>query len=447
MLALTLLIFAVLSCDIAIPTLPPVVETLIGGGTSAVDIAATNAAGTLTALAAEPTEPPCDTAAVLTIAYIDNGNIWVIEGSNPPLQVTSGGNASYVVISDDGQKIAFATWDGLTQSTELRSVNSDGSGQVLLLSQPNFDALPPPLGGALHHTIHRMQFKPCSQDLLFSTRSVYEGPGLETQNNLIQIDTTTTTMTTLLAPGDGGAAFTISPDGSKIAIQNPERIGFANIDGSGLIPSAHTYTPVITYSEFMWPPPVRWAPDSSAIGLAMPSQDPFDPSAYGSIWTVQADGSGATLSTTITAQFYWTQRIETTISPDLGALCYMRETGTPNVWNLYFASFDGSGEVLYDTADLRQSGWSPDSTNYAYVVDTGSGAELRVGRVGYAPLTLTATSGMLRDIQWVDDMRMLHFAGANPTWNLQLTQLGSGTVTLATITGSSLPTYDFAPKP
>jgi hypothetical protein len=53
----------------------------------------------------------------------------------------------------------------------------------------------------------------------------------------------------------------------------------------------------------------------------------------------------------------------------------------------------------------------------------------------------------MRDVNWVDDTRLLYFDGSNPTWALKLTQLGSGTFTLATITGATLPTYDFAPIP
>jgi len=414
---------------------------------------ATHVAATLTALASESPEvsatpvPPCITASTLTIAYTNNGNVWLIEGTNPPLQLTSGGNADDVAISGDGQKVAFTTWDSLTESTELRVVNSDGSGETVLMSQADLDALPPGLGGALHHAVHFMKFKPCSQDLLFNTRSVFEGPGLQTQNTLLEIDTSSGILSVILPPGSSGTDFIISPDGSKVALSFPDKMEFANIDGSGLVPSAHTYTPVITYSEFLWHPPVQWAPDSGAVGLAMPSQDPFAPGAYGDIWLIQADGSGVAHMATIVADFYWVQYKEITISPNLGSLAYLRESATPNIEELYFSNIDASGETLYDTADLKQEGWSPDSINYAYVVTAVGGDELRIGRLGYTPLTQAATSNRIRNVSWIDDTRLLYFDGSNPTWVLKLTQLGSGTSTLTTITGTMLPTYDFVPKP
>jgi Tol biopolymer transport system component len=444
------LIITVLACDIpTIPTLPPIVSTVLNDDTLATDVAATlNAfiSGT-PEVTVTPEPPPCVNASVLTIAYTDNGNVWLVEGTNPPVQLTSGGNASGVAISGDGQKVAFTTWDPPTQSSELRAVNSDGSGETVLMSQADLDALPPGLGGALHHTVHRMQFKPCTQDLLFNTRSVFEGPGLATHNDLLEMDTSSGILTVLLPPGSSGAGFVISPDGSLLALSHPDKIEFANIDGSGLIPNAHTYTPVITYSEFQWNPPVQWAPDSSGVGLAMPSQDPFAPGAYGDIWLIQADGSGVVHSATIVADFYRIQYKEITISPNLSSLVYLRDSGTPNIEEIYIANFDGSGETLYDTADLDPQGWSPDSINYAYVVSTAGGNELRIGRLGYAPLTQSTTPDRMRNVNWVDDTRLLFFDGSNPTWTLKLTQLGSGTFTLATTTGTTLPTYDFVPKP
>jgi hypothetical protein len=292
-----------------------------------------------------------------------------------------------------------------------------------------------------------MQFKPCTQDLLFNTRSIFEGPGLATHNDLLEMDTSSGILTVILPPGSSGAGFFISPDGNKLALSFPDHIGFANIDGSGLIPSAHTYTPVITYSEFLWNPPVQWAPDSSTVGLAMPSQDPFAPGAYGDIWIIQADGSGANHTATIVADFYQIQSKEITISPDLGSLAYLRDSGTVNVEEIYFANIDGSGETLYDTADLKPQGWSPDGINYAYVVTTAGGNELRIGRLGYTPLTQATTTNIMRNVRWVDDTKLLYFDGSNPTWALKLTQLGSGTTTLTSITGTALPIYDFAPKP
>jgi hypothetical protein len=398
-----------------------------------------------TPIPSEPPPPPCIQASVLTIAYTNNGNLWLIEGTNPPLQLTSGGTADTVAISEDGLKVAFTTYDLATQNTELRVVNSDGTGEMVLLSQPELDALYP-LSGALHNHVYRYQFKPCSQSVYFNTRASFEGPGLATHDGLLEIDVNTGIVTTLLASGDGGD-FYVSPDGNRIAISRPESVSFADADGTNLVPNTHTFTPVITYSEFRWSPPLQWAPDSSAVGLAMPSEDPFLPGAYGEIWQIPADGSPASLMATITAKFYHTQTQDVAISPDLSKLVYTRESGTPSILDLYFANIDGSGESLYDTHEIRPQGWAPDSTNYAYVVNLPMGAELRIGKAGFPPMVQTATTDIFRNVAWVDNTRLLFFEGSHPNWDLYLGVLGGGNTLLASVSGDFIPSFDITPKP
>ena len=90
-----------------------------------------------------------------------------------------------------------------------------------------------------------------------------------------------------------------------MAISRPTSISFANVDGSGYLPDVHTFPNVITYSEFLWGPPVRWASDSASVGLAMPGEEPFLPTSYGDMWIIPADGSPATLLGTIIGKFYF----------------------------------------------------------------------------------------------------------------------------------------------
>ena len=63
-------------------------------------------------------------------------------------------------------------------------------------------------------------------------------------------------------------------------------MGIANINGSNLQMDLVTFTPVITYSEYMYTPPPVWALDSSAYGVAIPSEDPLAPNPTGTVWII-----------------------------------------------------------------------------------------------------------------------------------------------------------------
>jgi hypothetical protein len=438
---------------ILLSTLMIGLSILACGPSEVIDSVATSVAATMAAMGGEtpletappaaespepaPTEAPCVMAASLTIAYTNGGNVWFIEGTNPPIQLTSGGNADDVSISDDGQRVAFTTYDNMTGNTELRVVHSDGTGETVLLSQAQLDALYP-LGDALHNLLHRRAFMPCTHNLLFNTRATFEGPGLATHDNVLLIDVDSATLTTLLNPGDGGD-FTVSPDHAQIAISRPDSISLVNADGTNLRPDLLTITPVITYSEYMWSPYLRWAPGSAAVGLAMPSEDPFAPGISGTIWRIPADGSPPVALATIAGEFFFTQTRYTAISPDFAKVAFERDTATPNIMELYIANVDGTGETLYDTGNISWWNWNPDSTNFVYRTDTG---DLRLGRLGAGPMTL----GNGTNLRWVNTTRYLYLTGSYGSWTLKLGTLGGADTTLASPAGDFV-AYDFAPKP
>lgn len=430
-----------------------------GQATPAVDTVATHVAATMAAIfptepgatgepslppptAPRPTSvplpPPCPISADLKIAYTNGGNIWLISGTNPPAQLTFGGNADRVVISNDGMKLAFTTYDSFTQNSELRVINVDGSGEILLLSQPQLDALYP-LDGALHHLVYRMAFQRCSQELLLNTRSTFEGPGLAPHYNLLAIDVNSAVLSTLLAPGTGGD-FYLSPDGSRIAISQPQSIHLVNSDGSGYLANRVTFPYVITYSEFQWSPSLVWANNSSALGVVIPSADPLVPNPSGTVWIVPADGSAASALVTLPGQFYFTQAFTSpSFSPDLSKIAYLTPSGTPNIDNLSISNADGSGAVTYDTGELNWEGWNPDSTNFLYTIGTMS---YRMGRLGSPPLPL----GTGIDLAWINPGRFLYSSGSFGSWDLMLGVLGGGSTLIASPAGDFID-FDFAPHP
>jgi hypothetical protein len=181
-----------------------------------------------------PTESP-PTPHVLRIVYTDGGNIWMIEGSGAPQQITSSGDAKRVKISSDGMKIVFTRRPTPDTLAELRSVNADGTGETVLLSIDDMKSLYPSTLESKGFEISQMAFLPGSHALYFNTFEAFETVGLAMTNDLFRINTDSGDLTRLLTPGIGGN-FVISPDGSQIVIVRPDSINMVGPGGGGMIP-------------------------------------------------------------------------------------------------------------------------------------------------------------------------------------------------------------------
>ncbi|HEY44887.1 MAG TPA: hypothetical protein G4O11_12980 [Anaerolineae bacterium] len=376
------------------------------------------------------TPPP----SVLRIVYTDDGNVWLIEDSNPPIQLTSSGDANQVLISSDGMKVAFVRRTSPDNPVEIGSVNIDGSGELTLFGPAQFDTLYP-LDDYLHHDLSSLAFVPGTHHLMFNTRAVPEGPGLIKHDDLLLLDADTGVFRTIFSPGSGGD-FTLSPDGNQIAITKPTGISLANIDGSNMRSNLITYAQVITYSEFNYYPLPVWSPDSSAIGVVIPSPDPFDTPTSGAIWRVQAEGGAKVNLGTILGDFYFTQTSYSLMSPMLDRVAYLSETPTPNIYDLFLATADGSGETLYASGDIQWHGWAPDNIHFVFAM--GSPLDLHLGRSGSAPLPLC--SGL--NLRWIDDVNFLCLSGAFGSWTLMKGEIGGTVTPLASPLGDFV-SYDF----
>ena len=282
---------------------PDDAATAVAATVAAISVPATTPGALPTAEEhALPTDLPTAGAPELVLAYTDGGNVAFLAGAGPASLLTAGGAIEQVRLSDDGRKIAYTRRAAVDQPVELRAVNSDGSGDSLLMGPADFDALYP-LDGALHHDLSEFEFIPGTHLLLVNTRSIFEGPGLAKHDDLLRIDTDSLARTMLLAPGTGGD-FTASPDGRYLALTRPDtveiRLADGSPSGSGVIP----YSPVITYSEYAYYAQPVWSADSAGVAVAIPSPDPFAPAPTGSIWRLPTGGSAA-LAGTIAGQFFF----------------------------------------------------------------------------------------------------------------------------------------------
>jgi len=405
-------------------------------------------AATLTALAEEagPSPLPADVTAtptspipgggggtpapaVLRVVYTDAGNAWILEGANPPLQLTTSGLVEDVRLSDDGLKVVFTRRPAPDSPVELRSVNHDATGEIVLLTPAQFDALYP-LGGALHNDISQFDFVPGTHDLLFNTRGLFEGPGLAKHDNLIKIDTDTGVWGEILAPGSGGD-FSVAPDGARMAIVRPEAVDLANIDGSDHQVALITYPHVITYSEYLFYIRPVWRPDGSQVGVVIPSPDPLTPPLSGTVWVLPYAGGSAASFAAISAQFFlFGIGFEPLLAPDLAHVAYTRPTATVNVLDLFIAAPDGTAESFVATGDVQWAGWAPDGVHFVY--SNGGPMNLQLGTVGGGSVPLVV--GM--DLVWLNATDYFYLSGGSGAWTLNHGSLGAAVVPLVSPAGA-----------
>jgi len=357
------------------------------------------------------------------VVYVDGGNVWLAPAAEAPRQLTSSGGAERVLISSDGEQIVFLRRESLESGAEIRAVASDGSGETVLVTHPQIDTLYA-LESFLFRDISSIAFIPGTHRLLLNTKAVAEGPGLLKYNDLLQLDADSGALTPILTPEHGGD-FTISPDGSKLALVTPESIGWMNVDGSDPHMGVVNYPAVTTYSEYQYYAHPVWKADSSAFAVAIPPADPLAAPASGSIWLVPADGSPGTRLATVSGEFFFSQFDAPAVAPDLAHIAFLRETPTPNVRELILANLDGSGETIVMTDQVSWKGWSPDGVHYLLAAPEPT--FLRLGIVG------GGQTGMPSGVQpeWSDNASYVFLSGSSGAWTLSRADLSGATAVIA----------------
>jgi hypothetical protein len=380
--------------------------------------------------------PTATVSHTLRIVYTNAGDAWYIEVPTPPIQLTTLSNVEDVWISSDGAKVAFTRRISPDAQAEIGAVNTDGSGQTILLTTSQLDAFYT-LDPMLRTDVSQVVFVPGTHNIVFNTRVIAQGPGLLKHDDLYLLNTDNGSLSTLFTPGAGGD-ITFSRNGDKMAIVRPDSISLASSDGTNLIPNLVSYTPVITYSEFMYYAQPVWRPDSSALGVAIPSPDFLTPPTDGTIWRIPANGDPAVTLGTILGDFYFSQAFtEAVLSPNLQHVAFLRDTPTPNVRDLYIANPDGTSASVYATGDIRFLGWSPDSAHFIY--SDGGPMNLLLGVLGSAPSLI----GACNQPRWVDSSHFLCLSGSLGSWTLIRGQIGAGLTPIVNPAGDFV-SYDFA---
>ncbi|MEE9508628.1 MAG: hypothetical protein V3V44_05000, partial [Anaerolineales bacterium] len=115
----------------------------------------------------------------------------------------------------------------------------------------------------------------------------------------------------------------------------------------------------------------------------------------------------------IEGDFYFTQVFSnSSLSPQLNRVAFVRELDPPNQGELNIANVDGSEEMLIETGAINWVGWAPDGRHFVYSVDDPT--DLIIGVDGGEPLF--TVEGL--DLQWLSGDRYLLLSGSPGDWRL-----------------------------
>jgi len=379
------------------------------------------APGTLTAPDDSATSPNLPAGSLLLV-YSQAGNLRLWDGS-APRQLTASGQDAAPRFSDDGSVIAFR------RQRDLWAINVDGSGERLLVSGAFLAALPNAAGGPLEPGL--FAFAPRSHALYFNT-SLADGSSSVPQGDLLSVDADNPAPQVLLNTGQGGAGFSFSPDGGRIALARSDRINMVNLDGSGL-KTVFSFPPVNMGSGSSYIPQVVWTPDSTGFETVIPPADGLaNPAAPSRFMFVPADGSrAAQLAEFIAAP---ASADAPRISPDGARVLYVRPQGASLELHIIDASTADRAYFSYAADKFGTLGWAPDSLHMLYWIDDRRRAYLGSSEAQAIPVSDLAFA---EQVTWLDTTHCLFLDGAE----LRLRNLGQPSLRIDTADPGG---FDFA---
>ncbi|MCB2178403.1 hypothetical protein KQH61_00630 [bacterium] len=307
----------------------------------------------------------------LRMAYIIEGNLYLQDGSNPPIQLTDDERPDQnPVFANDGEKIVFLR--GLIPH-DLYSINPDGSQEQVLVSGSILSQL-----GLRYDElseIKHFEFIPGTHQLVFITGQLKEEDldlpyrenlWTEPNNDLLFVDADTAEIKQVLAH-DQRAGFEIAPTGNMIAIAWEGHINIVDLEGQVI------NRDLITYPEtgpYVPAPYIFWNEDATELIVTMTlvTEYTYEGPDPRTVWRIPLDGSPKTQITfdppilsrsyTISTDGYWI--LYDYYSP--------YEPNDSITEGLYLGNlFNGDSQLIEEY--VTWSMWSPDNIHFLYTTN------------------------------------------------------------------------------
>lgn len=205
------------------------------------------------------------------MAYIDNGNAWVIEGAT--------GNRRPVITTGDLDGHVFSvsfdrTWLLYSRKSPANSTDINSLWAVRLDRED-----PTPVDLQVKNVILFADWIPnSSQTIAYSTvEPRTTAPGWQANNdlffkNFVSNGTVGAPIQKLEANSGGiygwwGTNFGWSPDGTRLAFYRPDSVGTVDIKG-GKLNTIQSIVPYDTHSDWAWVPGLTWSPDGQFLFIS-----------------------------------------------------------------------------------------------------------------------------------------------------------------------------------
>jgi hypothetical protein len=240
-----------------------------------------------------------------TVAYLSHGNIWLIrDNSDNRRALTAGANLDgrVLTLSPDGQQLLYTS--KITDEMGL-PLNEVWLASTTIIDEPPVKLN---LSGLLW-----AEWAPQSNLVAFSTAErTANPPGWQANNDLWLLEipadlSQTPPSARQLIPANTqglyawwGSHLSWSPDGQKLAYARADQVGVIDLSLTSTLSLSQSYTtladfsPVQTFSEWVWLPRVSWSPDGRFLatvlhGLPL-AGEPAEESQVFDLWLLSVDG-------------------------------------------------------------------------------------------------------------------------------------------------------------
>ncbi|HSK89314.1 MAG TPA: hypothetical protein VK880_13205 [Anaerolineales bacterium] len=396
-----------------------------------VNTSATPIAATVIAPARSPEPAQESTAAPatlsieepLTVTFAKDGDLhlWDSE-SQQSRTIVKAGDITSVMMSDDGQVIAFlrrslVEQPELVEYVSLWAVSRSGENPRELVSA---ESLRQRLNPDPRDSVAIAQFNwiPGTHRLVYNASKHYlPGQGFTLSTDIYMVDADTGADTVLAADVMPGTLFVnawryvISPDGRRIALFSSTELSLLDSDGSNLRRGVLTY-PGVGMGDAVLLPRGVWAEDSSAFVFTGPMESASPFVLNYTIWRVPADGSPPQPL----VELRDSHSSYISFSPDGGRMAFFQDTNGDGVIQTEDQQIMplgmGTGPLTLPPRDEQSDvRWSPDGE--AFVIKDQNLLRLcaeatNAAQVCGDPIPLAGRAELIDGFEWVDEDSFLY---------------------------------------